>query len=130
MFFDINTQNGVPVYEQVFRQIAFAVASGGIDQGELVPSVRNMARELAINPNTVARAYRQLQDDGIVENLRGSGLVVTRNARTKCKSLRVRVFKKQIALLMEEAHNSQLSLSEIKELIDGEFSRLKKAKKT
>jgi GntR family transcriptional regulator len=130
MFFDINTQNGVPVYEQVFRQIAFAVASGGIEQGELVPSVRNMARELAINPNTVARAYRQLQDDGIVENVRGSGLAVTRTARTKCKTLRVKVFKKQISSLIEDANNSQLSLTEIEELIDSEFARLKKAKKT
>lgn len=123
MFFDINTQNGVPVYEQVFRQVAFAVASGGINSGELVPSVRNMAKELAINPNTVARAYRQLQDDGIVETLRGSGLVVTRSAKAKCKSLRARVFKAQIASLVADAQRSQLSNDEIRKLFESEIAK-------
>ncbi len=113
MFFDINTQNGVPVYEQVFRQIAFAIASGGIETGELVPSVRNMARELAINPNTVAKAYRMLQEEGVVEPLPGSGLAVTSKAKTKCKSLRMRLFKTEIASLVEEAQRSQLSSAEI-----------------
>jgi GntR family transcriptional regulator len=123
MFFEINTQNGVPVYEQVFRQVAFAVASGGISAGELVPSVRNMAKELAINPNTVARAYRQLQDEGIVDTLRGSGLVVTKGAKAKCKSLRIRVFKKQVASLIEEARKSQFTSEEISEFFEEELSR-------
>lgn len=123
MFFDINTQNGVPVYEQVFRQVAFAVASGGINSGELVPSVRNMAKELAINPNTVARAYRQLQDDGIVETLRGSGLVVTKAAKAKCKSLRAKVFKAQIASIVAEARMSQLTTEDIKKLFESELAK-------
>ena len=50
LFFDINTSNGVPVYEQVARQIVSAIASGGLDAGQMVPSVREMAKELAINP--------------------------------------------------------------------------------
>ena len=50
--------------------------------GEMVPSVRELARELAINPNTVARAYRQLQDDGVLETVRGTGLSITSAART------------------------------------------------
>ena len=79
MFFKINQTNGVPVYEQISRQIAFAIASEGIAVGELVPSVRNLSRDLAVNPNTVARAYRQLQDEGILETVRGEGLLVTSN---------------------------------------------------
>jgi len=69
VFFNINTSNGVPVYEQIARQIVFAVANRGIESGELVPSVRNLSRELAVNPNTVARAYRQLQDSGVLETV-------------------------------------------------------------
>ena len=126
MFFKINTVNGVPVYEQVMRQVTFAVANGSLQSGELIPSVRQLARQLAINPNTVARAYRQLQDDGIVETVRGSGLIVTPNAKTKCKSLRVRVFKNQIASLIKEAQNSQLSEEEIKRMLGDELARATK----
>ena len=74
LFFDINASNGVPVYEQVARQIVNAVASGGLAVGQMIPSVRETAKELAINPNTVARAYRSLQDEAILETVRGSGL--------------------------------------------------------
>jgi len=70
----------VPVYEQISRQIAFAIASGGIEVGQLVPSVRSMSRDLAVNPNTVARAYRQLQDAQIIESVRGEGMLVTPDA--------------------------------------------------
>ena len=61
MFFAISAHNGVPIYEQIMRQVKFAVAAGLLGPGELVPSVRELARELVINPNTVARAYRELQ---------------------------------------------------------------------
>jgi GntR family transcriptional regulator len=126
MFFDINTQNGVPVYEQVFRQITFAIANGGLASGEIVPSVRQMARELAINPNTVARAYRQLQDEGIVETMRGSGLMVTVQATRKCKSLRTSVFKLQFETLIDEALQSQLAPQEIRELFEEQLSKAKR----
>ena len=68
------------IYDQVVRQIKFAVAGGVLKEGELVPSVRELARELTINPNTVARAYRQLQDDGVLTSVRGTGLAVAAGA--------------------------------------------------
>jgi len=61
MFFNIDPAGGLAIYEQVVRQMKFAVAASVLKPTELVPSVREVARELAINPNTVARAYRQLQ---------------------------------------------------------------------
>ncbi|MCA9144036.1 MAG: GntR family transcriptional regulator, partial [Planctomycetales bacterium] len=76
MFLNINPANGIAIYDQVVRQVKFAVAQGAVKPGNLVPSVREMARELAINPNTVARAYQQLQTDGVLEQVRGMGLEV------------------------------------------------------
>ena len=67
MFLHIDPHNGLAIYDQIVRQIKFAVAGGVVRSGELVPSVRELARELAINPNTIARAYRQLQDDRVLE---------------------------------------------------------------
>lgn len=117
MFFKINTSNGVPVYEQVARQIMFAVASGGLESGEMVPSVRQMAKDLAINPNTVARAYRQLQDQGIVATVRGSGLEVTKGASGKCKSARLRLIRDRIKQVVIEARRSQMSDEEIRKIV-------------
>ncbi len=65
MFFQLEFANGLPVYDQVVRQVKFAVAAKLLKEGDLIPSVRDLARELTISPNTVSRAYRQLQDDGV-----------------------------------------------------------------
>ena len=66
MILQIDTSNGLAIYEQVVRQLKFAVASGKLRRGELVPSVRELSKQLAINPNTVSRAYRQLQDEDVL----------------------------------------------------------------
>lgn len=118
MFFYINASNGVPVYEQVARQITFAIASGGIQVGEMVPSVRVLSRELAVNPNTVARAYRQLQDAGVLETVRGSGLLVTKSALSKCKAERTKLVQERIRQVLQEARQSQLTEAEIMTLVE------------
>ena len=117
MFFSIDTANGVPVYEQISRQIMFAIASGGIPIGEMVPSVRILSREMAVNPNTVARAYRQLQDQGILESVRGSGLRVTTQARQKCVQSRKKLIQSRIDKVLVEARQSQLSDDEIQSMV-------------
>ena len=81
MFLNINPSNGIAIYDQIVRQVKFAVAQGAVKPGNLVPSVREMARELAINPNTVARAYQQLQADRVLEQVRGMGLEVAAEPR-------------------------------------------------
>ena len=88
MFLHIDPTNGLAIYDQVVRQMKFAVAQGAIKPGNLVPSVRELARDLAINPNTVARAYQQLQADGVLETVRGTGLEVTTGSVKHCRSER------------------------------------------
>ena len=123
LFFEINASNGVPVYEQVARQIVSAVASGGLESGQMIPSVREMAKELAINPNTVARAYRQLQDEAILETVRGSGIAVSAGAKQKCRTKRSKIIRGRIADVMEEARQSQLTDDEIMKMIQAEFKK-------
>ena len=123
MFFQIDTTNGVPVYEQVARQVTFAVANGALQSGELVPSVRQLARELAINPNTVARAYRQLQDQQILESRRGTGMVIAVGARPICKSERTRIIRERIRNVIDEALQGQLTKEEIKSLFKAELGK-------
>ena len=123
LFFDIHTSNGVPVYEQVARQIVCAIASGGLETGQMIPSVREMAKDLAINPNTVARAYRQLQDESILETVRGSGIAVVTGAKQKCRTKRSKVIRGRIAGVMEEARQSQLTDDEIMKMIQTELKK-------
>lgn len=123
MFFKISPTNGVPVYEQVYRQVTFAVANGALQPGELIPSVRQLSRDLAINPNTVSRAYRQLQEHEIVETIRGTGLAITQDAHSRCKLERTRILKKRMAQVIEEARQSQLEKSEIERLFQTQLNR-------
>jgi len=123
LFFEVNASNGVPVYEQVARQIVSAIASGGLESGQMIPSVREMAKDLAINPNTVARAYRQLQDEAILETVRGSGIAVVTGAKQKCRTKRSKVIRGRIAGVMEEARQSQLTDDEIMKMIQTELKK-------
>src|SRR5208283_5097893 len=108
MFFAIDPANGLAIYEQVVRQLVFAIAAGVVRAGDMVPSVRELARELAINPNTVARAYRQLLDDGILQSVRGTGLAVAEGACRRCQSERVKILRGRIQQVLVEAKQSRL----------------------
>ena len=121
MFFHIDPHNGLAVYDQVVRQVKFAVARGAIRTGELVPSVRELARDLAINPNTVARAYRQLQDDGVLQTIRGTGLAVAQGAPRQCRADRLRLVRQRVRHVLAEARQSGLDDKEIQQLIGNQL---------
>ena len=126
MFFAIDPANGVAVYEQIIRQVKFAVAREAVKPGEMIPSVRELARELAVNPNTVARAYRDLQAQGILAPLRGTGLEVTPHAAKHCGDERVSLIRERMRSVLLEARRSRLELDEIRKLVDEELARLDK----
>jgi GntR family transcriptional regulator len=128
MLVHVDVRNGLAVYDQIVRQFKFAVADGVVRAGELVPSVRELARELAINPNTVARAYRQLQDDGVLEAVRGTGLAVSSNANRQCRAERTRLIRARVRLVLEEALQSGLESSEIESLLRDELAAAKRSK--
>ena len=125
MFFTIDPHNGVAIYEQVVRRVNFVVASEALKVGEMVPSVRQLARELAINPNTVARAYRELQSSGVLEAVRGTGLAVTQGAEKRCQAARVKMIGQRIRSVLEEAKQSRLEPEEIRDLVGQVLSDLK-----
>jgi DNA-binding transcriptional regulator YhcF (GntR family) len=122
VFFKIDAHNGLAVYDQIVRQLKFAVADGALRTGEIAPSVRELARELAINPNTVARAYRQLQDDGVLDVVRGTGLAVAQNARRQCQTERTKLIRVRLRRVLEEAAQSGLESTEIEQLFRAELS--------
>jgi GntR family transcriptional regulator len=127
MFIHIDSTGGLAVYDQIVRQVKFAVADGAVASGELVASVRELARELAINPNTVARAYRQLQDDGVLEPVRGRGLAVTSSARKACQADRVELIRARLNEVLLEAHHSGLNKVQIESLLREELAAVRRS---
>jgi GntR family transcriptional regulator len=73
----IDTKSGVPFYRQIIEQVKFAIAQGDLQRGEQLPTIRQLSVDLSINPNTVIRAYRQLEIEGMLETQQGSGTFVS-----------------------------------------------------
>lgn len=118
MFFEINPSNGVAIFEQIARQVKYAVANGALRVGDLVPSVRDLATRLAVNPNTVARAYRDLQGDGFLEPLRGEGLRITKQATERSRKHRTKLLHERVRLVVIEAKQSGLPKEDFYALVE------------
>ena len=122
MFFNIDPGNGIAIYEQIARQVKFAVAGGALQPGDRVPSVRELSRSLAVNPNTVSRAYRELQFDGVLETVRGTGLEVTAAASKRCREERLKMIRERLRSVLEEAFQGGIKTSEIRRLLQNELT--------
>jgi GntR family transcriptional regulator len=125
VFLHIDPHNGLAIYDQIVRQLKFAVASGALKSGELIPSVRELARELAINPNTIARAYRQLQDDDVLLSVRGTGLEVSTGAAERCRNERLKLIRTRLRQVLTEAKQSRINPGDLRDLIEKELSAFK-----
>ena len=122
MFFYIDPRNGIAIYDQVARQVIFAVASGTLQVRDRVPSVRELSRSLAVNPNTISRAYRELQAAGVLETVRGTGLEVTANAPETCRNQRLKMIRERVHSVVEEAVRSGLPVKEVRDLLRSELA--------
>lgn len=114
----IEPNNGVPIYEQLVRQIKYAVAEGVAAPGQVIPSVRDMAKTQAINPNTVQRAYLQLQDEKIIHALRGRGMAVSDGAKELCIDYRKQILAERMKAVVAEALGGGLSEEQLRKLFD------------
>ncbi|MEL6105122.1 MAG: GntR family transcriptional regulator [Planctomycetota bacterium] len=124
MFFAIDVHSDVAIYLQLVRQVKFAVAAGTLRPGQLLPSVRALSQQVALNPNTIARAFNQLQTDGVIETLRGRGMVVRDEAVETCRQEREAVLDERIGSVLAEAWNAGLSKRQIKSFVEGHLRQL------
>ncbi|HEV3235616.1 MAG TPA: GntR family transcriptional regulator [Gemmataceae bacterium] len=130
MFFTIHPDSPVPIYEQIVAQVTFCIASGAVEAGALIPSVRDLAAKLLVHPNTVARAFQELERQGIVTAKRGRGMEVTAVARQVCQEQRHDILRGRIRELLREAASSALPTSEIRRLVREELARSKKRRRS
>ena len=123
MYFSIDPNGEVPIYEQLVRQVKLAVADGVLVGGQMVPSVRQLSKDLAINPNTIARAYQELQSDLVLEPLRGRGLVVRRDSVTRCTKARNSLVAETVRRALADALSGGMLVAELRDLFESELAK-------
>ncbi len=113
MQFKIDSKSGVPFYRQIVEQVKFGIGRGALDAGERLPTVRQMAVDLSINPNTVVRAYRQMEIEGLIVTQQGSGTFVG-HARPEIDQVeRQRMLDQILTDLLARATTYGLTLDEV-----------------
>jgi len=122
MIIHVQPDSPVPIYEQIVAQVTFAVAAGSLRPGDFIPSVRDLASELVINPNTVARAFVELERRGVVVARRGRGMAVAEEAVAHCRQERARLVRERIRAALRQAVFSGLLTEEIKKVVDEELT--------
>ncbi len=124
MLLQINFKSGLPVYLQIVEQIKAAAASGALRPGEALPSIRPVAEELRVNRNTVAKAYSELESQGVIETIPGKGCFLKENHSPLRKEVRRKMLIEEIDQAIVMAHHLQVPRPEFLKLIQERMDAL------
>jgi GntR family transcriptional regulator len=127
MIFRTNPSLGVPIYLQLMEQVKHAIETGALRPGDQLPGIRPLAEELVMNPNTVAKAYRELEHEGVIELRHGAGAFVSAQAKgRKPAADRVRAAQPIVAAAIDKLRERGLSDEEMRRLFEAELAGLTK----
>ena len=124
MLFHINPSSGVPIYLQIENQVKNAIATGALPRGGALPPVRKVAAQLGLNPNTAARAYQNLERDGVIVTAAGGGTHVAENGTGLLKSEKLRRLKPYARQIAVEGAQLRLSDEDILKAVQSELESL------
>jgi|SRR6059058_4188570 len=113
----ISPKDGVPIYRQIVNQVKYLVGSGRLVPGEELPPIRVLAEQLVVNPNTVARAYAELERAGIVTKRHGSGTYVSDNGSPLKRAERLKILAQRADALVAEARHLEVEISELLDVV-------------
>jgi GntR family transcriptional regulator len=122
MLFRPNPSSGVPIYLQLMEQVKHSIETGALRPGEQLPGIRPLAEELVINPNTVAKAYRELEHAGIIELRQGAGAFVADNARIERLADKLKAAQAVVAATVAKLRNQGITDAEIRRLMEAELA--------
>jgi GntR family transcriptional regulator len=114
----ISANDGIPIYHQIVTQVKHLVAAGRLKPGQELPPIRILAQQLLINPNTVARAYRELEAAGIVSSRRGAGTHVSDEGSPLAQKERLKILNDRIDALLAEAAQLEVDFGQLTEMIE------------
>ena len=121
-----NPSLGVPIYLQLMEQVKHAIETGALKPGDQLPGIRPLAEELVINANTVAKAYRELEHEGVIELRHGAGAFVSANARGQKVADKLRGVQPLIATAVERLRAKGLTDEEIRRMFEAELAGLRR----
>jgi GntR family transcriptional regulator len=127
MLFRPNPSLGVPIYLQLMEQVKHAIETGALRAGDQLPGMRPLAEELVINPNTVAKAYRELEHEGVIELRHGAGAFVAASAKGKKAADKVRLAQPTVTAAIDKLRAKGLSDEEIRRLFEAELAGITRA---
>jgi len=128
MQFQLNFKSGKPVYLQVVDQVKAAAASGAVRAGEPLPSIRPLAERLRVNRNTVAKAYAELESQGVIETIAGKGCFVRANDTPYKKTVRLELLTQVVDEAVVQAHHLQVPRGELVRLVEERFETFEQAR--
>jgi GntR family transcriptional regulator len=117
MQIQVSISDGVPIYHQIISQVRYLIAAGRLQPGEELPPIRVLAEQLTVNPNTVARAYLELERAGIVTKRHGSGTYVSETRSSISQKEKAKILAKRIDALLTEARHLEVDLSDVIKLL-------------
>lgn len=121
MRLQLSFKTGKPVYLQIVDQVKAATASGAARPGDALPSIRPLAEELRINRNTIAKAYAELESQGVIETLPGKGCFIRANSSPYKKEVRMKLLAQAVDDAVVQAHHLQVSKADFLELTERRF---------
>ncbi len=113
----ISPKDGVPIYRQIVNQVKYLVGSGRLAPGEELPPIRVLAEQLVVNPNTVARAYAELEHAGIVTKRHGSGTYVSDDGSPLKRAEKLKILAQRADALVAEARHLEVEISELLDVV-------------
>lgn len=111
----IDPRSSTPIYEQIIQQMKELCLKGIIKPGDKLPSVRELATIIIANPNTVSKAYKELEREGIIETLRGRGTYISENAKVTLDEGKIAMIKEQLKRLIIDAHYAGIDTKRLQE---------------
>ena len=130
MLIQLNLKSGKPVYLQVVDQVKAAAASGALRTGEPLPSIRPLAEQLRINRNTVAKAYAELEGQGVIETIAGRGCFLKENHSPFRKDVRLKMVAEEIDTAIVQAHHLRVQETEFIDLVKERLAVFEQTNKT
>ena len=130
MRLQLNFKSGKPVYLQLVDQVKAAAASGTVQPGEALPSIRPLAEELRVNRNTIAKAYAELESQGIIETVTGKGCFLRANNSRFTKAARVELLAREIDEAVVQAHHLQIGRADFLRLAEARFDAFSQQRDT
>jgi GntR family transcriptional regulator len=119
--FRVNPTSTQPLYLQLTQQVRHAIETGSLQPGDALPGIRTLAEQLVVSPNTVVKAYSELEHEGLLEMRQGSGAFVAGRRATRAKSDRVRHAQERVRALVERLQDDGFSEEEIQRLVEAEL---------